>query len=169
MSEMTAEAPVPPEEVPESWKEEFGRLWLQTRLGHEAMMLDKMQKQNAEVMALAKATRTGTVGQPDAPEGEDMGVSIGNKEYHYHYANSQTATTSAPTAAPQAATTTTQGSTVSNLAKTAGKYALLAALAGGSSGLGALVASYFLKSDSTVINQLDPNAYDISGSVEPIE
>lgn len=50
------------------------------RLAHEAMMIDKISKQNQIVMDSVKAMQpTNEVQKGD----EDMGVSVGNKQYYY--------------------------------------------------------------------------------------
>lgn len=60
------------------------RNWAYTRLGHEGMMLDKIDRQNRIVEVLARNAATGDVGDVRGwPEGDDMGVNIGN-EIHYH-------------------------------------------------------------------------------------
>jgi len=67
-------------------------LWALTQVAHEGMMLDKIGKQTKRVLQLADAARTGKTAASDSqPDGEDMGVSIGNekREYHYHYAPQQ--------------------------------------------------------------------------------
>lgn len=69
-------------------RQKFELDWARTRLGHEGMMLEKIQRQNRIVEQLAAQTRDGkfTGGPvPSVPEDEDMGVSIGN-ETHNHYA-----------------------------------------------------------------------------------
>lgn len=62
--------------------------WVRTRLGHEGMMLDKILRQNRIVEQLAAQTRDGKFSGgpiPSVPEGEDMGVAIGNETHnHYH-------------------------------------------------------------------------------------
>ena len=82
---------------PETWREKLLRHWMQTRLGHEGMMLEKIRRQNRIVEQLAAQTRDGKFSGgavPSVPEGEDMGVSIGN-EVHHHYASEQPARTPA--------------------------------------------------------------------------
>ncbi len=120
-AETTAELPPPPTPEDLPWKEELLQQWMQARLAHEGMMLDKIQQQNKRVLELADAARTGTIGKESAAstEGDDMGVSIGNKEYHYHYENAQ-----------QANSTTTEASPVAKASSTLAKAAAAAALVG---------------------------------------
>lgn len=144
-------------------------------VGRDAIALDRVQKASALAHAMTEFSATGdketlkkrlAVINDDGPaEGEDMGVSVGNTTtITNHYAAPQV---TPPTATPQAATP--QVEAVKNLGKTVGKYALIAALAGGTSGIGGLVAAYLLKQSIPAPVQYDPNAYDINGSVEPIE
>lgn len=82
------------EEQRRSWRDEHIENVLNTRLGYEGMMLDKLVKQNADVRSLARQAREGTIGQPDAAtaaESDEMGVSIGNKTFntHHHYPSPQ--------------------------------------------------------------------------------
>ena len=138
------EAPAPPDDLP--WKEELLQQWMQTRLAHEAMMLDKIQQQNKRVLELADAARTGTIGKESAAstEGDDMGVSIGNKEYHYHYENAQQANS------------TTEASPAMKATNTLGKIAAGAALLG-AGGIGALgigmAVDYLTKPSPPVVVQ----------------
>jgi hypothetical protein len=77
-----------PTQATEAQRQKFELNWARMRLGHEGMMLEKIQRQNRIVEHLAAQTRDGkfTGGPvPSVPEGEDMGVSIGN-ETHNHYA-----------------------------------------------------------------------------------
>jgi hypothetical protein len=77
------------------WNEKFKRLWLQMRLGHEGMMLDKIQRQNQIVEQLAKGAQVGKF-NGDLGTGRPSGVAIGNEtkhETHYHYENTQPVTT----------------------------------------------------------------------------
>lgn len=93
----TAEATPPPavdpladeprEPLP-SWIQKITKDWAGLRLTHEAMMLDKINKQNQRVLSLADMTRTGKFDAPLPPQSsDDMGINVGNesKEYHYHY------------------------------------------------------------------------------------
>lgn len=71
---------------PQTWREKFLRHWMQTRLGHEGMMLEKIQRQSRIVEQLAAQTREGKFSGgavASVPE-DEMGVSIGN-EVHHHY------------------------------------------------------------------------------------
>ena len=70
------------------------RNWAYTRLGHEGMMLDRIDRQGRIVEVLARNTATGDLSDMQGwPEGDDMGVNIGN-EIHYH-------NTQSPQLAPQ--------------------------------------------------------------------
>lgn len=71
--------------VNDSWREKLMRLWMQSRLAHEGMMLDKIQKQNEMVRELAVKSANGTIGRDHKmPSGDDMGVRIGD-EVHNHF------------------------------------------------------------------------------------
>ena len=66
--------------VPPDWRDELKKHWANVRLGHEAYMLDKIQRQNRIVEVNARNTMTGS-NSDDVdgwPEDEEMGVSIGN-------------------------------------------------------------------------------------------
>ena len=79
------------------------RNWAYTRLGHEGMMLDKIDRQNRIVEVLARNAATGDVGDVRGwPEGDDMGVNIGN-EIHYHGTHAQQASTQSAEAPKPAA------------------------------------------------------------------
>jgi len=70
------------------WREKVASNWINTRLGHEGLMMDKIQKEGALVRRLVRKTQNGTVGQAtdepeDAEEADPVGVMIGN-EIHYH-------------------------------------------------------------------------------------
>jgi hypothetical protein len=74
-------------EMTDPQREKFLLNWMQTRLAHEGMMLNKILRQNRIVEQLAAQTREGKFSGGQTPsdlEGEDMGVSIGN-ETHNHY------------------------------------------------------------------------------------
>lgn len=68
--------------------------WAQIRLGHEGMMLDKIQRQNRIVETTVKSMQreAGYTESGSEPEAADeMGVSIGNRithEHHYQQTNS---------------------------------------------------------------------------------
>jgi len=125
---------------------------MNVRLAHEGLMLGDIQKRNLKVHELADAVRNGTIGKPAqtaAPaEGDDVGVSIGNKQYHYHYQTTQAAqanTTTAPEAAPMASGSST-------LAKVAAGAALLGAGGIGTVGLG-LAIDYLTKPSPPAVTQ----------------
>lgn len=152
------ELPLPPDwnQTPEEWNEEFKRNWMNTRLGHEGFMLEKIARQQAIVEANARFAATGDSSQlakeitPTEIEGDGMGVSIGNKEYHVHYempASNTNTTTSTVEATPQVGSSTTN-----TLGKLAAAGALLGA--GGLGTLGAgLAIDYLTKPEPTVVVQ----------------
>lgn len=57
--------------------------WANVRLGHEALMLDKIQKQNQIVNDTVRGQQR-ELGYEVTDMDEDMGVSIGNKVTHIH-------------------------------------------------------------------------------------
>lgn len=65
------------------------RMWARTRLGHEAVMLDRVQRTQRISEVVARNTMTGnmkdTTGYPDGSEGDGMGVDIGDSVVHNHY------------------------------------------------------------------------------------
>lgn len=98
-----ATVPAPQDIQPEKGfiKDKDARNWFLTRLGHEGMMLDKIQRQNKIVEDTVKGlqeqggyntSKTGNSSENNIAGEEDMGVSIGNEtrtENHYHYAAPQ--------------------------------------------------------------------------------
>jgi len=63
--------------------------WPRVRLGHEAVILNKIERQNRIVETLARNSMTGemqdTTGWPDSEGDDRMGVKIGDRiENHYH-------------------------------------------------------------------------------------
>ena len=163
MSTATAELPNLPEMPPETdepWREELLRQWMQARLAHEAMMLEKIQQQNKRVLQVADLALYGTVTgeqtETASPAlGEDMGVNIGNKEIHYHVAQSAETNQTQPAAS----------SGMGNLAKAA----IIGAALLGTGGLGAGITALIANGGDTVINKLEPNPYDIHGGVRPYQ
>jgi hypothetical protein len=76
-----------PKTLASDWRNKLLRNWANMRLGHEGMMLDKITRQNRIVEVLARNAATGDVSDVSGwPEGDDMGVNIGN-EIHYHGGN----------------------------------------------------------------------------------
>lgn len=74
--------------VNDPWREKYKRHWLQLRgLAWDGMMMDKIMRQNAVVMEVAKNAREGTTGQKtEASVGEDeMGVRIGDVVNNNYY------------------------------------------------------------------------------------
>ena len=117
--------------VDPNWREEFKQQWLQVALAEKAFMLDKWQKQEARVKAIADMAATGKPYQP--PDESEMGVSIGNKNYY-----------SAPTTTDTQQTQQTASvipQTVKQGIRGFSKAALIAtALASGGLGAGAVAA-----------------------------
>lgn len=139
---MATDSTTPTPEVPEGFTDpmtldELVKHWAAMRLGHEAVMLDKLPKVNKYQFDAAEFARTGKWPEQTATaESADMGVNIGNREIHNHYhtaSTTQTAqqantTTQAPEAQPQVGSSTTN---------TLGKIAAGAALVG-AGGLGTI-------------------------------
>lgn len=114
-------------------REKFSQNWADTRLAHEGMMLDKIQRQTQIVEQLAAQTRDGkfSSGEVPATPEDDMGVSIGN-EIHNHYP----AATPPEDRPPEVATPTIEAQPVGSLAK----WILAASLLlGGATGAGVAV------------------------------
>jgi hypothetical protein len=107
---------------------------MQTRLGHEAMCMDSLQRGNRIAERLMLKRQDGTIGQPDEPDGnggdDDMGVSIGNTINHHYQPPPQVA------AQPADETSTESG----RLKKWLQWGTVAAALVTGGTGLGALGA-----------------------------
>lgn len=95
------EVPEPIDDLP--WREKWFKLFMFTRLGHEGMMLDKIQQQTRSVLRLAEQAKTGNFqASPESAE-DEMGVSIGN-EVHYHVQGGDTSTVAAAPALGKLAT-----------------------------------------------------------------
>ncbi len=63
--------------------------WARVRLGHEAMMLGKIQQQNRIAQINARNAMTGDMTNTDGwpgEDGDDMGVNVGDVVHHHHYA-----------------------------------------------------------------------------------
>ena len=107
------------------------------RLGHEGMMLDKINRQRRIVENGVRAYQRGetTVSAEDQAVGEDMGVNVGNT-IHYHMEQPATPpaqpTVPVPTASPPTPATPAQPSTLQKY----GLPALIAALGIGGTALG---------------------------------
>lgn len=161
MAEATtqAEAPeLPPELVePEDWREETKKEVVGLWLAHRGLDVKRVQQNNAIALATIKFSATGDKTQLAADieraatmDASDMGVSIGNKEVHYHYSTAQaaqanTTTTTAPEAAPMATGSST-------LAKVAAGAALLGAGGIGTLGLG-MALDYLTKPSPPAVTQ----------------
>lgn len=160
MSTTETPNPLPPEvqaadpTQPATWKEEFEQQWLQTKLGYEGFMLDKIQRQQEAVFKLAEQAKTGNFSSD--PAAEDMGVSIGNKVINYHMASTATST-------PTTTTTSTPVSKVGNVAK----WAAIAAALAGSGAAGAGLTAYLLKPEVPAV--VDPTAYTNDGEIFEIK
>lgn len=159
----TQETTLPPEvqspdpTAPANWKEEFEQQWLQTKLGYEGFMLDKIQRQQEAVFKLAEQAKTGKFDSaPGTSAAEDMGVSIGNKVINYHMASTATST-------PTTTTTSTPVSKVGNVAK----WAAIAAALAGSGAAGAGLTAYLLKPEVPAV--VDPTAYTNDGEIFEIK
>jgi hypothetical protein len=159
-AETQAETPdIPPELLEEGdWREDVKKDIVGLWMAHRGLDVKRVQQNNAIALATMKFAASGDKAQLAADieraatmEAEDMGVSIGNKEVHYHYSSAQAAqantTTQAPEAAPLAASNTTN---------TLGKIAAAGALLG-AGGLGALgvgmAVDYLTKPEPAVIVQ----------------
>lgn len=66
---------------PGAWWDKLFRMWAQTRLAHEGMMLEKIGRQNQIVQQNATALMAEAHGG-QLPEVEEMGVSIGNETHN---------------------------------------------------------------------------------------
>ncbi|MHC4180494.1 MAG: hypothetical protein ACYSWU_23575 [Planctomycetota bacterium] len=88
-----------------AWRERLKKNWINTRLAHEAAVLEKLQAEGAMVRRLVRKTQDGTLGQATSePEDTgDMGVEVGNETTHNHYYAKPAATSSLAKAAMAAA------------------------------------------------------------------
>lgn len=155
---MATDSTAPTPEVPEGFTDpmtldELVKHWAAMRLGHEAVMLDKLPKVNKYQFDAAEFARTGKwPDQAATAESADMGVNIGNREIHNHYHTASTTqeantTTSTPEATPQVGSSTTN-----TLGKLAAGGALLAAGGLGTLGIG-MAIDHLTKPEPTVIVQ----------------
>lgn len=161
MSTTEAPNPLPPEvqapdpTQPATWKEEFEQQWLQTKLGYEGFMLDKIQRQQEAVFKLAEQAKTGKFdSDPGTSAGEEMGVNIGNKAVHYHMASTNTTAS---------ATDNSKPSTLGTVAK----WGAIAATVAGSGIGGSLLTAYLLKPAAPAVQ--DPTAYTNDGEIFEIK
>lgn len=150
---------------PATWKEEFEKLWLQTRLGHEAFCLEKAQRAADWADKLAQFAATGDKGvlSDAGSEGEDMGVSIGNTVHNHYTSTQQSATTS-----PGAPATPGASSGGDSVAPGSGlptwlKVGLAGLALAGSGGAGAAITS--LLSNATTVIQQPANDTDTNSAL----
>ena len=116
--------------------------WPRVRLGHEAFMLDKIQRQTRIVEQLAKNAMTGDDTNTDEWPGSDgddaMGVKIGDTTINYHYPATppqQPVQTVTPTPMPD--TPATQPTPTASVAPERSKLWQTLAIAAIGGGLGA--------------------------------
>ena len=116
--------------------------WPRVRLGHEAFMLDKIQRQTRIVEQLAKNAMTGDDTNTDEWPGSDgddaMGVKIGDTTINYHYPATppqQPVQTATPTPMPD--TPATQPTPTASVAPERSKIWQTLAIAAIGGGLGA--------------------------------
>jgi hypothetical protein len=133
MAEATtqAEAPeLPPELLEtEDWRDDVKKEACGLWLAHRGLDVKRVQQNNAIALATMKFAATGDkatlaadIERAATMDASDMGVSIGNKEVHYHYSTAQ--------AAQANTTTTTEASPVAKASSTLAKAAAAAALFG---------------------------------------
>src|SRR5262245_14507627 len=79
-----------PTPAPDEWHEEAKESLVNLYLAEKAMMLDKWGAQQRRAFATANFAVTGNPGDAVVNADEEMGVSVGNKHYHY-YGVTQTA------------------------------------------------------------------------------
>lgn len=118
------QASTPPSDALRMGVDWVAKHWARVRLGHEGMMLEKIQRQNRIVEVNARNTMTGKSDDvTDWPksEGDEMGVDIGDEIHNHYYP-------------PSPATETSAKKPATTLAKAALAAALLAG--GGGAGLG---------------------------------
>ena len=163
MAEATtqAEAPELPHELTEEtdWREDVKKDIVGLWMAHRGLDVERVMRNNAVAMATMKFAASGNKEQLAADieraatmDADDMGVSIGNKEVHYHYSSAQAAqantTTSTVEASPMASTNT--------LGKLAAAGALLGAGGLGTIGAG-LAINYLTKPDPPAVVQPAPS------------
>lgn len=80
----------PTSPLPESWREKITRQYIQLKgIAYEAMMLDKIMRQNAIARDIAVRSANGTLGKApenNMPDEDDMGIRIGDEIHHHHHA-----------------------------------------------------------------------------------
>lgn len=150
----------PQDRVSDKW-DKLRLDWARARLGHEGMMLEKIQRQNRIAELNARNAVTGDLSTDGWPrtdgEGDDMGVSIGNT-VHNHYPTPQ------PTAQPNSQSSTEQTSTPSNWKRTAALVALSALTGGGTIGT---IAGLWPQSAIEQPASPQSNVYDVEKWVPP--
>ncbi len=70
-----------------AWKKRLTKNWVNTRLAHEAVAIDRTQQQANLVQRLVRKTQNGTLGEETVePEDiEGMGVAVGNETHNHYY------------------------------------------------------------------------------------
>ena len=70
-----------------AWGERLKKNWMNTRLAHEAVVLEKLQKDGSVVRRLVRKNQDGTLGKAtsEPEDADDMGVAVGNETTHNHY------------------------------------------------------------------------------------
>lgn len=71
-----------------NWKEKLKANWADTRLAHEAVALESLQRKDTLVQRLVRKTQNGTLGKEtvEPEDAEDMGVAVGNQTHNHYYA-----------------------------------------------------------------------------------
>lgn len=135
------------EEQRRDWKDEYKESFLNTRLGIEALMVDRIQRQQRAEEAMARHTRQLAGVEEGGPEeaSSSMGVSIGNKNF-YHY--------DAPQQNGPASQTGASGTSLLQ------KAVMGLALIGGGSGLGYLLGQVI--NPPAVVHSIDTDTDTIS-------
>ncbi len=156
MAEATAETPQaqattsqPAEAPAPNWREEVEKQWFGLQLGERAFMLDKWQRQQEIVFDSVKAASDGTLGGT-SPEGDAMGVSVGNTVNHYY--QQSTATDNSSAASPPSPTAPAPATAIPPIAAAAGLvlpgWAKIAAIVGGAAlagGGGSVIGNWLTK------------------------
>ena len=152
---------IPPELLQNGdWREDVKKDIVGLWMAHRGLDLKRVQQNNAIALATMKFAASGDKAQLAADieraatmDAEDMGVSIGNKEVHYHYSTAQAAQANTMTTAPEASP---MASTTNTLGKLAAAGALLGAGGIGTLGIG-MALDYLMKPPPTPIVQQQPN------------
>ena len=132
MNDSPQESTLPLETAARKAVDWVAKHWARVRLGHEGVMLDKIERQNRIVEVVARNAMTGkpddTEGWP--PSGDDsMGVDIGDTIHNHYYPASTETPAKEPASAP----------TQSKLPSLLKKAVITAALLGTGGGVGVAV------------------------------